>query len=329
MQLPVSRQVNCSTRDVASRERWVNALSDAVAVGVVGGGGALGTPRRRPFIATYQSSLLSSLVRLRCLQRELSVAEGFLCEAQADADARIVAAVDQLQRKACAVPRVSFLSPLRRLPASSHAKKSCSSSSGSLASPHSALAPCALEQTLRQLLSLNAAVKAELAAGDREIRLLQHSIVLLSTADWARRRWVWFARLTNSRSLWEVWIRAREQHRRQLAAAAATHLRGRAAAKASRMQLPGDVVPAPEPAPTPSIWSAVTGDYGLGVDCTNMSNAETRCALPPRCSPAAMLSCLCISPISCIPRPGSVLTACVLCSGGRWSMQAPGRRSPR
>ena len=109
--------------------------------------------------------------------------------------------------------------------------------------------------------------------------MLQHAVVLLSTYDWTRGDWVWFTRLTNCRTLWDVWCRASRQCNRFAAAAEAAHV-GDSGANGDIGSLdasqPGvnhaEVVAPPEP----SIWSALTGARGIGVDSTNTATAETR-----------------------------------------------------
>ena len=121
----------------------------------------------------------------------------------------------------------------------------------------------------QQLVVLNTALRAEMSNVEKEIRLLQHAVVLLSTAEWRRGEWVWCARLANARTLWEVWHRSHEQHRRLLAAQTAAHA---LAASAAQSLHGGDGLKPEEP----SVWAVISNEKGIGIDGTHKMSIETR-----------------------------------------------------
>uniref|UniRef100_A0A7S2DN18 Uncharacterized protein n=1 Tax=Haptolina brevifila TaxID=156173 RepID=A0A7S2DN18_9EUKA len=186
----------------------------------------------------------------------------------------VVAAIDQLKVKGVA-SQLALLTP------SSWPQSPLLSPIAKLATASSTPPPPSSARTqVMQLLFLNDAVRAEIGETDREIRMLQRAIVLLSTSDWVRGEWVWFTRLAGFRTLWDVWCWVSRQHRKDIAAAAAsvaattTNRQGNGrsgSANADEMHV-DDV----RTAPAPSLWSALTGARGIGVDSTNTANAETR-----------------------------------------------------
>ena len=99
----------------------------------------------------------------------------------------------------------------------------------------------------------------------------------LSAADWARGEWVWFVRLANSRTLWEVWNRAFEQHRAKLLSASGERQDG-SAQPSNQLARVATASRAHSSAPTsdPSLWMVLTGSRDIGVDTTNTANANTR-----------------------------------------------------
>ena len=160
---------------------------------------------------------------------------------------------------------------------------------------------------LRQLLEVNRSLRDETDDGDAEIRMLQHAVVLLSTPDWARDEWLWFVRVGDARTLWEVWCRAHALNRVQqqsadaVAAAEAAAWRSRlscgmssdsyfrhggrfvvddkaaAAAAVPPMGAPSTPVkPSSGPSGMSALWSSWRGSHGLGVDETKAVSADTR-----------------------------------------------------
>ena len=110
--------------------------------------------------------------------------------------------------------------------------------------------------------------------------MLQRAVVLLSTAEWSRGEWVWYLQVAEGRTLWEVWTRAHVMHRQWMREAAEAERFAIAARNASMLKANGGVKGAGPPAADadagPSIWSAWSGDRGIGIDSTNTANIDTR-----------------------------------------------------
>jgi hypothetical protein len=123
----------------------------------------------------------------------------------------------------------------------------------------------------QQLVVLNTALRAEMSNVEKEIRLLQHAVVLLSSAEWRRGEWTWCARLANARTLWEIWHRSHEQHRRLLAAQAAGHALAASAAQSLPQNGGGGLKPE-----EPSVWAVISNEKGIGIDGSHKMSIETR-----------------------------------------------------
>ena len=123
----------------------------------------------------------------------------------------------------------------------------------------------------QQLVVLNTALRAEMSNVEKEIRLLQHAVMLLSSAEWRRGEWMWCARLANARTLWEIWHRSHEQHRRLLAAQAAGHALAASAAQSLPQNGGGGLKPE-----EPSVWAVISNEKGIGIDGSHKMSIETR-----------------------------------------------------
>ena len=291
-------QVNFSARDLNGRQRWIDALSHVLPISVLEVDGTLGHPRRRPRIAQQHASLGAGLVHVRALQRSLAAAEGSLTEARQDADARVAAAIDSLEQLKSNRSITPSRPPTRtrstpRGPPTPGASPVSVRGGGydgggmlaMIASPPPAslmaTPPSAPTSQLWQLLEVNRALNSEIAEGEKDIRMLQRAVVLLSTAEWSRGEWVWFLRVAEGRTLWEVWTRAFTMHRQWQREAAAAERAAAAAAAPRAISGPGAAgkgasVPAAPEVTLPSTWSAWSGDRGVGIDSTNTASVETR-----------------------------------------------------
>ena len=112
----------------------------------------------------------------------------------------------------------------------------------------------------------------------------------MSAADWARGEWLWFVRVEDSRTLWDVWCRAfalHQQEQRAAAVAAAAEATRLSRSKAytsmssstyfnSRANGGSGEVAGPGPTVMSALWSAWRGNHGIGVDETRVVNSETR-----------------------------------------------------
>ena len=277
-------QTNLAARDLASRARWLDSLADCLPIGAINDNGTLQPPRRRPVLLSERHAACSAdLVRQRVLWRALSDAEGALDEAQSEADARVAAAIEQLRlRPAAAAWHAPLHSPLaHRSPAGAgrppHGSATTATPTGGRAAasplvsvPLATPPPSALSAQLACLMEVNCKLREECADGERDIGMLQRAVAAMRADEWSRGEWLWCLRIEESRTLWDVWNRARVLHQRHTAAAAAAT----AAAAAAKVAMACEATGA---AADPSIWSAlVHAPLGVGVDATNAASAETR-----------------------------------------------------
>ena len=309
-------QLRLAAPDEASLGRWRRALGDVVPIGELVARGEIVDPcRKRNPLVQEQIAFSASLVRLRTLQRELLNAESCMENVQQGADARLVAVTEQLFRRTEArglssleilgpggmpashpirTPVSEKMAPTPSCPPQAPTKLASAATLNRLFPVLGTFAPailgstasCAEHAQVQQLIDVNLSLRADIAEVDREIRLLQHAVLLLSSTDWARGEWVWFTRLFNSRTLWDVWHRAYQQHRHKCIAqemgrnlAASTSLHAGASAQGQHEFENGRFVQtynATSVIEEPSIWSAITGDRGIGIDSTHMACADSR-----------------------------------------------------
>ena len=273
-------QLNFAARDRNGKQRWIEALSHVVPIGVLGEEGTLlSAPKRRPsYAAEAHDSLRAGLVRVRALQRELVDAESGLTDARDAAEARFGEACEAIEQlKSGPTTPSSQVKPFRRKRHSSgsRAAQAMISPDGAPSATAAASFP---QAQLWQLLEVNRKLSNEIADGEKDIKMLQRAVVMLSTTDWAKGEWLWFAKVAEGRTLWEVWSRAHALHRQwQRAAAAAAAAAAERAAAAARNGAPVAAAVAAAPAiEGPSVLSAWQGERGLGIDDTNTASKETR-----------------------------------------------------
>ena len=199
-------QLNFAARDRNGKQRWIEALSHVVPIGVLGEEGTLlSAPKRRPsYAAEAHDSLRAGLVRVRALQRELVDAESGLTDARDAAEARFGEACEAIEQlKSGPTTPSSQVKPFRRKRHSSgsRAAQAMISPDGAPSATAAASFP---QAQLWQLLEVNRKLSNEIADGEKDIKMLQRAVVMLSTTDWAKGEWLWFAKVAEGRTLWEV-----------------------------------------------------------------------------------------------------------------------------
>ena len=217
-------------------------------------------------------------MRARALQRELVDAESGLTDARDAAEARFGEACEAIEQlKSGPTTPSSQVKPFRRKRHSSGSRAAAAMISPDGA-PSATAAASFPQAQLWQLLEVNRKLSNEIADGEKDIKMLQRAVVMLSTTDWAKGEWLWFAKVAEGRTLWEVWSRAHALHRQwQRAAAAAAAAAAERAAAAARNGAPVAAAVAAAPAiEGPSVLSAWQGEKGLGIDDTNTASKETR-----------------------------------------------------
>jgi len=251
-------QVNLSAKDEAERDRWVAAFAELIPTATLRKDGTVqepARPPRRPRAAATELGL--ALTRLKALQAGLADAEAQLRAAQRGADRAVGLAIQQV-RAVPSTPKGSGLLS-RLLP-----DRSGEASPAWSASPRvSVRASTPAAARLVQLRELNGAVRRAVGQRDGEIRSLQRTVVLLSSAA----GWAWATRISGTRTLWDVWSEAVCTLRRIQASLPSPRQ------PTSRIQGGGAEDFAP---PKPSVWSALDSAQSNGVGLDRNASSTLR-----------------------------------------------------